>query len=337
MSEKVLSQEELKALLDAEDGAKGDREKQIVDYDFAHPNRLGVEQVRTLTRVHEGIAIDLSRVVSDLLRCNATVNVVSVSEQMFSSFRKAMPTPTVIEVLAVPPFTEKALLTVDMKLAFSIIDRMLGGPGKPPAKLRPLTAIERGLLDNVLSKFIERIAAGWKELTAFTPTVETVEMDPDKVEVIPSAETLLVVTFTLAGGEMAGGEACFCLPLVALEALLGRLVAKPVKFAATKRNQTPDQRKQIEQVLAQGSMAMTVQLGTATITLGEVLDIKVGDVLVLDQGQSDSVIGRVNGRPRVRGRVGRLGKNLAIVVEKTVPAEKPPVEKTAPERGAKKE
>lgn len=215
---------------------------------------------------------------------------------------------------------------MEMKLAFSLIDRMLGGPGRSPAKMRDLTKIERGLLDNLSRKFLEPLAAGWRALAAFTPALDAVEMDPQAVEDIPSAEALLVATLTIGGGDMEGGDCCFCIPIVSLEGVLGRL-ERPVKFVATKRAQTPEQRKQIDQVLNQGTLDLEVVLGTTTLSIDEVMEVKPGDILVLDQGQHDLIEGRVSGRTRMHGRPGRLGKKLCLVVEKTLPAAKPALKK----------
>jgi flagellar motor switch protein FliM len=322
MSEKTLTQDELRALLDSDEVGGKNRDKQVSDYDFAHPNHLSSEQRRILQRLYANVANHLAASLSNTLRSNVKVQVSSLGEQTFASFRSALPKPTMINILSVPPLQERALLTMEMKLAASLIDRMLGGPGRAPAKVRDLTKIERGLLDYLSLSFFDAIATGWRTLAAFTPALDAVEMDPQAVEDIPSAEALLVATFTIGGGEMDGGEFSFCIPIVALDGALGRL-EKPVKFVVTKRPQTPEQRKQIDQVINQGTLDLEVVMGTTTLSIGDVMAIKPGDVLVLDQGPHDLLEGRVSGRLCLLGRPGRLGKKLCVVVEKLLPAAKP--------------
>lgn len=321
MAEKTLTQDELKALLDTDEGAGKPHRKTVSDYDFAHPNHLSPEQLRSFTRVHTIAANELGSALSTILRSSVKVEVTNVGEQSFASLRTSLPNPTLVNVLSVPPLTEPALLTMDMKLVLGLLDRMLGGPGKAPAKLRPLTKLERGLLDGVTKRFLEQLAAGWKSLAAFTPAVEAVDFDPQMIDVIPGAEAVLVATLNVSGGDMESGDCCFCMPMIALESILGQS-AGPAKLVAAKRAQTPEQRKQIDQAISQSALDIEVALGTTTLSIDEVLAIKPGDILVLDQGPTDLLEGRINNRTRMFGRAGRIGKKLCLLVEKTLPAAK---------------
>jgi flagellar motor switch protein FliM len=330
MVDEVLSADELEALLstvsDASSG-KRTREKRVAEYDFVRPNKLSGEQLRSLQRMHESIAQTMTMALSTYLRINLEVNIVSLGELTFEVFRNSLPNPTVINVLSVAPLPERGLCTVDMKLAFSLIDRMLGGPGKPLDKVRALTTIEQSLLDNVVRRAMERFAHGWSELVTFKPEVEAREMDPQFVQVIPSSEMVLVSTFSIiAPGELEPGEICFCLPFISLDAIMAKL-GNQFRFAAMKRDQTPEQRRTIDRVIKQTALPLTVVLGSATITLAEVMAMQVGDVLVLDQRADAPASGLVDGHLRCTGRCGRIGKHTALQVERVFPAGKSPKDK----------
>ena len=145
---------------------------------------------------------------------------------------------------------------------------------------------------------------------------------------LASAEPLLVATIRIGAAEgLSGGECQLGMPLVDLETALSRMT-KPVKFAATRRVQTPDQRKHLDAVVGAARLPMVFTLGTTTLTIGEVLALALGDVLVLDQRQGQPAIGRVAGATRVLGRIGRVGPKLAVAVEKTLPV--PPAKKDQP-------
>jgi len=326
MGENVLSREELAALLD--DGGKGRRERKVVDVDLSRPTRLGVDQMKMLTRLHEGLALRLAAVLSPLLRAKLQVELVSLTEQSFSGLRGSLPQASACHLLGLPPLPERGLLVLDPKLAAGLIDRMLGGPGAAPEKPKPLTALDRALLDNATRRLLVEWAGAWKELLPFTPAVEAFVTEPSELEGIPSAEPLLVATIRIGAAEgLTGGECQLGMPLVDLEAALGRMT-KPVKFAATRRVQTAEQRKHLDSVVGAARLPMVFTLGTTTLTIGEVLALAPGDVLVLDQLQGQPAIGRVAGAARVLGRVGRVGAKLAVAVEKTLPG--PPAKKDQP-------
>ena len=150
MADDILSPEELEALLaSVEEEGKGKRfrEKRISEYDFVRPNKLSGDQVRALQRLHETIAQNLTMSLSPYLRVNLEVNLISLGQLTFDVFRNSLSNPTMINVLNMAPLEERSLVTIDMKLAFSLIDRMLGGEGKALDSIRPLTLIEQSLLD----------------------------------------------------------------------------------------------------------------------------------------------------------------------------------------------
>lgn len=330
MADEILTADELEALLTTveEVGAgKHKREKRVVEYDFVRPNKLSGEQLRSLQRMHEGIAQSITMVLSTYLRLNLEVNIISLGELTFEVFRNSLPNPTVINVLSMAPMHERGLATMDIKLAFSLIDRMLGGPGKPLDKTRALTTIEQSLLDNVVSRFLEQLATGWRELVAFTPVVEAREMDPQFVQVIPSSEMVLVATFSLtAPGEIEPGELCFCIPFISLEGMMSQL-GNQFRFAAMRRTQTPSQRKHLDHVVKHSTLPVCTVLGTTTLTVGEVMDMQPGDVLVLDQRTEAKLTGSIAGTERLIGHAGRIGKHAAFQVDKVLPVGKGPQDK----------
>lgn len=327
MADEILSPEELESLLSSvEETSQGrrKREKRVLEYDFVRPNKLSGEQLRALQRLHESIAQNMTMALSTYLRINLEVNIVSLGELTFEVFRNSLPNPTVINVLSLDPLPERALATMDMKLAFSLLDRMLGGAGKPLDRLRPLTTIEQSLLDNVIKRFLEQLCEGWNELVRFKAVVESREMDPQFVQVIPSSEMVLVSTFSLsAPGELEPGEMCFCVPFISMDGILPRL-GNQFRFASMQREQTPQQRAYLGRVVNDSPLTVAGVLGTTTLTMAEVMRLAPGDVLVLDQRSDDQVRAYVEGRLRLVGRPGRIGKKAGFLVEQVLPDGHPP-------------
>ena len=330
MPDEILSAEELESLLSTveETGAgKRKREKRVLEYDFVRPNKLSGEQLRALQRMHESIAQSLTMALSTYLRINLEVNIVSLGELTFEVFRNSLPNPTVINVLSLAPLPERAIATMDMKLAFSLIDRMMGGPGKPLDKVRALTTIEQSLLDNIIRRFLDRTADGWSELAQFKAIVESREMDPQFVQVIPSSEMVLVSTFSIAApGELEPGEICLCIPFISLDSVMQRL-GNRFRFAAMKREPTEGQRRHLDRMVKHSTLPVRAELGTATVTLDDLMRMQVGDVLVLDQRTNEPAKGLIADKLRFLASPGRSGKKLAIRVQRVLPPGKTPFDK----------
>ena len=322
MADEILSSEELDALLSSveESGSgRGKREKRVLEYDFVRPNKLSGEQLRSLQRLHETIAQNTTMALSTYLRINLEVNIVSLGELTFEVFRNSLPNPTVINVMSLAPLPERGLATMDMKLAFSLLDRMLGGPGKTLDRVRALTTIEQSLLDNVIRRFLEQLAIGWKDLVEFEPIVEAREMDPQFVQVIPSSEMVLVSTFSIsAPGDLEPGEVCFCIPFISLDGVMSRL-SNQFRFASMHRDQTKAQAVHLKRVVTDSPLAVTTVLGTTTLSLDEIMKLDIGDVLVLDQRTNSQAKGFITDQLKLLGRPGKLGRKAAFLIDQVLP------------------
>ncbi|MDA3959398.1 MAG: FliM/FliN family flagellar motor switch protein [Planctomycetota bacterium] len=321
MADDLLSEDELSALLDAigEDGGGGPRERIIIDYDFARPDKLNSDQIRSLQRIHEGIAQESTNDLSRTLRMNLEVSLVSIGQLSFDVFRNSLTNPTVIRILDVPNKQHDAVLTVDSKLSLSLIDRMLGGPGTALDDIRPLTGVEEELLDNLTDPFIGHLAEGWQRMSDFSFTVREREYDPSFLQVIPAGEMVLVATFSVqAPGEIESGEICVCIPFLDLEDAITKLAAQG-RFADIRRDQTVLERGHLDRVVQDTSVEMRVDLGTATLTIGEILSLAVGDVVVLDQDADDQVTGHICGRQKLLGRAGRIGRKTGLIIDDVLP------------------
>ena len=321
MADDILSADELEALLSAvedENTGRRTRQKVISEYDFIRPNKLSGDQVRSLQRLHETIAQNLTMVLSTYLRVSLEVTLISLGQLTFDVFRNSLANPTAINILSMEPVQERALMTMDMKLAFSLIDRMLGGPGKSLEQVRALTPLEQSLLDNVISRFLGKLKDGWSSLIDVDPVVEARDMDPQFVQVIPSSEMVLVTTFTLqAPGDLESGEICLCIPFISFDSALGKL-GYNFQFATSQRKQTDMQRKQIDRVVNETAVPLIAELGTASLSIGDVLGLNIGDTIVLDQEHDQPMSVKLRGQHKLTARPGNIGRRYGLVVEDVV-------------------
>lgn len=318
MADDILTSDELEALLASVDeegaGAKF-RKKQISEYDFVRPNKLSGDQVRALQHMHETISQNLTMVLATYLRVNLEVTLVSLGQLTFDVFRNSLSNPTVISVLSMEPLEESSLVTVDMKLAFSLIDRMLGGEGKALASIRALTTVELSLMDNIISRFLEKLSEGWERLLKFDPVVQSREMDPQFVQVIPSSEMVMVATFSMqAPGEIEAGEVCFCIPFISLDPVLSGL-ADSFQFASAQRGQTDVQSKHLLRVVENTVVPLRVDLGETSLSIGDVLALKEEDILVLDQRSDMPLKAYIEGEYKFTCHAGRVGKKATIMID----------------------
>lgn len=321
MADDLLSEDELGALLDSidDDAVHANAERRIVDYDFARPDKLNPEQIRALQRLYETVAQEVETAMGRMLRLNVQVNLVSLGQLSFEVFRNSLYSPLVLQVLDMDPGSEHALLTMDLKMAFSLVDRMLGGEGKAIEDARPLTGIEEGLVENITDRFLERSAEGWRRFAPFEFTVVERESDPQFVQVIPAAEMVLVATFGVqAPGEIEAGEVCLCIPFLNIEEFIGRIGSQN-RFATVHRAATKAQKEHVQRVVGDTTTPFIAEVGKATLTIGEILELAQDDVLVLDQRKGALLEASVGGLRKVYGYAGQIGNKMGLLVEQVQP------------------
>src|SRR5262245_62471872 len=139
--ENLLTDEEMSALLETPGGpqAQGDKRRRVVSYNFRRPDRMSKEQVRALYLLHDSFSHSLSSSLPIFLRTISEVTLISVEQQAYVEYLYGLPDPTVIFTLAMHPLQGVAVLELNPSVAFPVIDRMLGGAGRPIAKPRAVT------------------------------------------------------------------------------------------------------------------------------------------------------------------------------------------------------
>ena len=95
---------------------------------------------------------------------------------------------------------------------FSIIDRLLGGPGWYPQKLRDLTDIERTLMQRFMARMLNSYRESWNYLLTLSLKIEALDSNPQFIpRIIPLDQIVAFVTCELKVGDMTG-VMNFCLP-----------------------------------------------------------------------------------------------------------------------------
>jgi flagellar motor switch protein FliM len=198
-----LSQAEIDALLDTFSGqppARGTPRAPLATqaYDFSHPDLLSREQVRALRTLHDGYAQILAKRLSTEFLTNVSASVVSIDHLTYAEFLVLVPSPTVLAVIELPELEGAVALELNPSVAFAFVDRLLGGEGKPLARVRGLTAIEQGLMQRVLQKCCAELSSVWAPVKRLEFRLQSIEANPELARVVgPSEMAILFVALTV--------------------------------------------------------------------------------------------------------------------------------------------
>jgi len=300
----VLNQSEIDKLISAlaagePSGPAATSEKRVKTYNFRRPNKFSRDQIRAVQMLHESFARYLTSALSSMTRSMVSVEVANVEQVPYEEFVRSVLSPTTLGVLDVIPLGGKALLEMNQALMFSLIDRMLGGKGETLHALREFTDLERVVVEKILVCVLEELDGSWETVRSGDRIhFELIgrESNPFFVQIVPKAEMVLLVNMKVQVG-LVEGRLNLCLPFHTLEPVLDRF--NPQEWFITKEKPLSDEeRARLSEKLKAIRVELVGELCSTGLTVRDLFEIGVGDVLNLTVPTSEPGILYVGPLPK---------------------------------------
>lgn len=283
----ILSQNEIDALLNQLSSGELDvesisnaEEKPVKDYDFSRPTKFSKEHLRTLEIIFEHYGRLISTNLPVILRKNAQVTVASSETVTFSEFTNALSNPSILGIVGFEPLGGNIIIDLATNIAFSMIDRMLGGEGTPLDKTREFSDIELSILQKIMVMFTQLLRDPWKNVLDVSPVLTRLETNPQFAQIIAPGEMIAVVTLNIKIGDVEGFMN-MCLPFITLEDVMDRLNTK-FWYSTMQENKDEYAKDNIEAMLRRVIIPVKAVLGTSKISVSDFMNLQVGDCIRLD-------------------------------------------------------
>lgn len=283
-------------------------------YDFRRPDKLSKDQLRTLQMLHETFARLTSSSFAAFLRTPVHVELISVEQVPYEEYLRSI-NQSVFTILGLAPLSGQAVLEIEFSLILSVIDRLLGGPGKSVERTS-LTDIERPLATQIIQRALQVLKAAWEGVVIVNPAIEGIETSAQFVQIAPPGDICVMVLFEVKIGDQRGAMS-LCVPYLVLKPVTAKLATQ--KWAASAgRKRGESHRRAIAGQISRTVLPCSVDLGKATLSMREFLRLQSGDVLTLHQRRDDDILFRVTGTPKMLGRPAKVGKKIAFQVTNRV-------------------
>ena len=334
----ILSQEEIDALLDVVDD-EGDvaldteeenlfPNRQITLYDFKRPNRVSKEQLRAFRGIHDKMARSISSQISSIMRSIVEIQLHSVDQMTYGEFLMSLPNPTSFNVFSMKPLEGNGVLEINPSIAFPMLDRILGGKGEPFEANREFSDIELSLFETILRVMMGTLREAWGPVTDLYPQIESKESSPNVVQIVAQNEIVVMVVMEIIIGH-SSGMMNICYPVIALEPILPKLASRDLMLNETSSKKSRNQELQV--LLGGAHVNVEVNLGYAELSLQELLEIEVGDILRLDLPADDVVSVSVDGKERFIAQMGLRRFRKSVQITKMIDTEKDAVKRALKE------
>ena len=319
---KTLSQWEIDALLTSlgnEDGSGpavqpvGPDGRNVKLYDFRRPDKFSKEHIRAIQNIHETFARVTASSLSSYLRASTTVSLSSVEQVVYDEYVHQLSNPTLVNLVELQPLSGRIVVEMGMNLGLAMLDRMMGGSGQVSARRGELTDIEMALLRSLGSTIIAGLKDGWTAVADLQPVLVETVLNADLVQAALPGDIAALLLFEIHALGISG-TISICIPHPVIEPLMDRLNTQAWFSSGSRKADSEDDRLRLADGLRNARLPIKVELGSTSITVGELLDVREGDVIRLDRSADGELPILAGKRARFLGRPGTLGGNRAVQV-----------------------
>ncbi len=319
----VLSQAEVDALLNAvAEGSldtanngtvkKEGKDRDVQAYDLTNQDRVIRGKMPTLDLIYERFVRLFRMSLSNSLRKIASISIISTDLLKFGEFVNTLPIPSCVGILRSETLRGPALLVFESKLAYALIDSYFGGTDRPYTKTdgKEFTRIELMIMNKVMQLSIADLEEAWAPVHKVSLMHLRTETNPQFVGVVPLSEVIISTTFEVEL-ENASGTIALVIPYSTIESIKNKL---NTSFQSDSDRADRVWIENLEEHMRQLQANVTVNLGETAITVGDLVNLNIGDIIPLNQDCDGEMELKVEGVPKFKCFFGESRGTRAVQV-----------------------
>lgn len=319
---RVLNQAEIDSLLGLEGGAAKDNGLSGIER-IISSGLVQYERLPMLEIVFDRLVRLMSTTLRNFTSDNVEISIDTMASQRFGDYLNSIPLPAMLAVFRAEQWDNYGLIVVDSALIYSVVDVLLGGRrGTAAMRIegRPYTTIERTLVERMITVVLGDLKAAFEPLCEVNFRFDRLEVNP-RFAAISRLSNAAVVARMRIEMEDRGGRLEVLLPYATLEPVRELLLQQ---FMGERFGRDSIWETHLAEELRMTDIALDVVLDQQTMPLRQVLDLKVGDQVVLAGNPGAPVSLRCGEVALFEARLGRRENRLAVRIEQARPPPPPP-------------
>ena len=315
-AERVLNQDEIDSLLGFDVNSDQLQDKSgvraIINSALVSYERLPMLEI-VFDRLVRLMTTSLRNFTSD----NVEVSLDSITSIRFGDYLNSIPLPAILAVFHAEELDNYGLFTVDSNLIYSIVDVLLGGRrGSSAMRIegRPYTTIERTLVQRMIEVIMQDMCAAFEPLAPVHFSLDRLETNPRFAAIARPANAAILVKLRI-DMEDRGGRTELLLPYATLEPIRKLLLQQ---FMGEKFGRDSIWESHLATELWSTKVDIEAILDEQTMPLRQVMDLEVGQTMMLGAAPDSRIQLRCGGVPLLTGRMGRVGNHVAVRVDDAV-------------------
>lgn len=234
----------------------------------------------------------------------------------FGEFLSVLPSPVCLAIYKMDPLKGAALIAFDSTLVFTIVDSILGGSGVTSGQgiNRLFTSIELRLVEKIVKDALADLEKAWAPLCPASMNLLRLEMNPRLVNIVPPEYQVVTMSMKIQIEETVG-TMILAIPFMTIEPIRDKL-KRGVQMDMMAVD--PLWSFRLSEELMGAPMDLSVEMGGATISLAELVNLSAGDTIMLEASGKDELVVKVGGTKKFKGIAGVSGGNKAVQITRAL-------------------
>jgi len=317
---RILNQDEIDSLLGFDDDGSGGGETSGV-MALINSAMVNYERLPMLDIVFDRLVRLMSTSLRNLTSDNVEVSLDQVSTVRFGDYMNSIPLPAMLSVFKAEEWDDNGLLVTDSALIYSIVDVLLGGrKGTPAIRVegRPYTTIESKLVEKMIQVALGDLSSAFDPLSPVNFSLDRIETNPRFATITQSGNACVLARLRIDMGDR-GGRVDILIPYATLEPIRELLLQM---FMGEKFGRDSIWETHLTHELHKTDVQVQAILGEVTVSLGEMLNWKVGSQVMLSTRTEDHLELRCGDFPLYKGPVGQKQNKIAVKIENYIEPKK---------------
>ncbi len=314
---RVLNQDEIDTLLGFDNKSALGQDRASGIYAILDRSMMAYEKLPMLEVVFDRLVRMLSSSLRNFTSDNVDVSIDSMVSMRFDEYLNAIPQPALLVVCRAVEWENFGIVSIDSSQIYSTVDILLGGrrTAKPMrVEGRPYTTIEQEIVRQMADIILNDMSASFDPLSPVTFQFDRMESNPRFAQIARPNSAVLVVRLRV-DMEERGGMIEIMLPHATLEPIRDLLLQM---FMGEKFGQDSVWERHLGREVGQTFVDVEAVLDERRISLGEVVNLKIGSTVLLNATPDDPIVLKCGGVDLTTARLGRVGDTIAVSLNEDI-------------------
>jgi len=253
------------------------------------PQKFTKEDLKLIRDIYEQYSRLIASYITGITRLYCHAKVLHVEEQKYYEFNNSLEDYVMMGVVGLH-FENSDIMDAECTIqfsnaiTFSLIDRLMGGPGNAFEISRDFTEIEVSVIRTILEKMAVFLQEAWSGYIEISPTLSRIETNARLTKSIAPDEVIVIATLEIELNKRKS-LMTISIPAINMEEIMTNFSQRYTSEASRRvvdDEKRQEQRSSILKGVKSSTLTMTTVLAETQIDLSDILSLRVNDIIPLD-------------------------------------------------------